>query len=91
MFLFYLKMEMWFINFNMTNLLILIPVTGFMVDIEIVHTVGVNIKFLYRLKNPVVLWRTNVFKTVTIYRFYGVYTLTIFTRHFSSNSAQIHQ
>ena len=27
-------------------------------------------------------------KNVTVYHFYGVYTLTIFTRHFPSNSAQ---
>ena len=54
-------------------------------------TIGVNIKFPYRLKNPVVLWRPNVLKTVTVYRCYGVYTVTIFTRHFSSNSTQIHQ
>ena len=51
-------------------------------------TVGVNIKFPYRLKKNVVLQRTNVFKNVTVYRCYGVYTLTIFTCHFSSNSAQ---
>ena len=31
------------------------------------------------------------FKTVTVYRFDRVYTVTIFTRHFLSNSAQIHQ
>ena len=54
-------------------------------------TVGVNIKFPYRLKKTVVLRRPNVLKTVTVCRFYGVHTVTIFTRHFSSNSAQIHQ
>ena len=45
-------------------------------------TVGVNIKFLYHLKITVVLRRPNVLKTVTFYRFNGVYTVTIFTRHF---------
>ena len=54
-------------------------------------TVGVNIKFPYRFLKNVVLRRPNVLKTLTVYRFYGVYTVTIFTRHFSSNSAQIHQ
>ena len=53
-------------------------------------TVGVKIKFPYRLKKNV-LRRPNILKTVTVYRFYGVYTVTIFTRRFSSNSAQIHQ
>ena len=47
-----------------------------------VYTVGVNIEFPYRWEKTVVLRRTNVFKTVTVYRFYGVYTLTIFTCHF---------
>ena len=58
---------------------------------EHICTVGINIKFPYRLKNPVDLRCPNGLKTVTVYHFYGVYTATIFTRHFSSNSAQIHQ
>ena len=48
-------------------------------------------------KKPVVLRRTNIFKTVTVYHFftvmvvhfhpsYGIYTLTISMRHFPSKS-----
>ena len=54
-------------------------------------TVGVNIKFPYRLKETVVLRHTNVLKTVTIYRFYGVHTVTIFTRHFLSPPKSINE
>ena len=51
------------------------------------HQYNVSVPF----KKTVVLQHPNVFKTVTVYRFYGVYTLTILTRHFPSNSSQIHQ
>ena len=57
-----------------------------------VCTVGVNIKFPYRREKKTLSYGVPTFKkNITVYRFYGVYTLTIFSRHFPSNSAQTHQ
>ena len=72
-------------------------------DLDVTHTVGINKMFPYHLKKKeswlsygvLTFFKPYVycFFTITvvhIHSFYSVYTLTISTRHFLSNFAQIH-